>query len=162
MSTAEATREAVRERPFLLDALRAGVVNYRAAAATLDVDASEDTVAAALRRFADDLPDPTTTDCDARVTVERGVGFDGEGDPLLTVGDGGVYADAGSHTAILAVGDVDGRALATVLARLGAVDIDPVAAGVAGDHLLVVVGSRTGGQALRVVEAALASVPETA
>jgi len=164
MSTAEATREAVRERPFLLDALRAGVVNYRAAAATLGVGASEETVAAALRRYAEDLPDLTTTDRDVRVTVERGVGFgdDGDGDPLLTVGDGALYADAGSHTAILAVGDVDGRALATVLDRLVAASVETLAAGVAGDHLLVVVDGRAGGQALRVVEAALASVPDAA
>jgi len=167
MSIAEATREAVRERPFLLDALRAGVVNFRAAAATLDIeapngDSSDDAVAAALRRFVDDLPARTTTDRDARVTVERGVGFDGDGDALLAVGESEMYADSGSQTALLAVGDVDGRALATVLARLDASDIDVTAAGVAGDHLLVVVGGRTGGQALRVVEAALDAVPDSA
>ncbi|WP_435067154.1 DUF7523 family protein [Haloplanus sp. C73] len=165
MSITEATREAVRERPFLLDALRAGVVNYRAAAATLDVDdaASDDAVAAALRRFADDLPELATTSRDARVTVERGVGFggdDADADPLFSLGDHHLYADAGSATALLAVGDVDGEALATVLDRLSAADIDVVAAGVADDHLLVVV--QTGGRALRVVEAALESVPDAA
>ena len=35
MSLAAETREAVRTHPFLLDALRAGVVNYNAAAAWL-------------------------------------------------------------------------------------------------------------------------------
>jgi len=45
MSVAERTRAAVREEPFLHDALRAGVVNYRAAARYLDVG-DEDAVRA--------------------------------------------------------------------------------------------------------------------
>jgi hypothetical protein len=59
MNVAERTREAVRRRPFLHDALAAGVVNYAAAAEFLDVDRGDDAVTAALRRYADDL-DPTT------------------------------------------------------------------------------------------------------
>jgi len=162
MSIAEATREAVRERPFLLAALRAGVVNYRAAAGRLDLDASEEAVAAALRRFAADLPARDSVARDVRVTVERGVGVDAggsDGEAHLTVGDHGVVPGAGSKTALVATGDVDGRALATVLGRLNAAGIEVDAAGTAGDRLLVVVGGRDGGQALRVVEAALDDVP---
>ncbi|GAB6860012.1 DUF7523 family protein [Haloplanus litoreus] len=162
MSIAEATREAVRERPFLLEALRAGVVNYRATAGRLDLEASEEAVAAALRRFAADLPTRDPTARDARVTVERGVGVDpdgGDGEAHLTVGDHGVVPGAGSKTALAATGDVDGRALAAVLGRLDAAGIDVDAAGTAGDRLVVVVSGRDGGRALRVVEAALDSVP---
>ncbi|MFB6102631.1 MAG: hypothetical protein ABEJ73_08710 [Haloplanus sp.] len=163
LSIAEATREAVRERPFLLEALRAGVVNYHAAAATLDLDAAAESVAAALRRFAADLPDPDPTARDARVTVGRGVGLDSAcAAPLLTVGDCGVCSDAGSATALLATGDVDAWALAAVLDRLTAAGLDAEAAAVAGDQLLVVVDGRAGGRALRVVEAALAAVPDAA
>lgn len=165
MSIAERTREAVRERPFLLAALRADVVNYRAAAATLDVDANEASVAAALRRFAADLPDYDPSERSVRVTIRRGVGVADAGDatdPLLLVGDRAVVADAGSSTALLGTGDVDARALATALDRLAAVDIDVEAAGVAGDHLLVVVDGRSGGRALRVLEAALGAVPSLA
>ncbi|WP_251343593.1 DUF7523 family protein [Haloplanus halophilus] len=161
MSIAEATREAVRERPFLLDALRAGVVNYRAAAATLDLDASDETVAAALRRFADDLPDRDPESRDARVTVERGVGVgDGaDGDALATVGDRAVVPDAGSATALVATGDVNARALTAILGRLDAAGVEVTAAAVGGACLVVVVDGRAGGRALRVVEAALDAVP---
>ncbi|MFB6196126.1 MAG: hypothetical protein ABEI80_08130 [Haloplanus sp.] len=159
MSIAEATREAVRERPFLLEALRAGVVNYRAAAATLDIDASEEAVAAALRRFAADLPDRDPSARSARVTVRRGVGTDGAGEALLVVGDYALYPDAGDATALLATGEVDARALSTGLSRLDAEGIPVEAAGVGGGSLLVVVGGRSGGRALRALEAALDAVP---
>ncbi|WP_449240083.1 DUF7523 family protein, partial [Candidatus Halobonum tyrrellensis] len=76
MTVAEAARAAARERPFLFDALRAGVVNYAAAAETLvaaGVDADADAVATALRRYAADL-DAADPAFDARVTMERGLG----------------------------------------------------------------------------------------
>ena len=48
MSLAAETRAAVRARPWLLEALRAGVVNYAAAAESLDVDGDTDSIATAL------------------------------------------------------------------------------------------------------------------
>lgn len=51
MSLAAETREAVRARPVLYDALRAGIVNYTAAAESLGLDGDTDAVATALRRF---------------------------------------------------------------------------------------------------------------
>ena len=50
MTVAAETREAVRDHPFLETALRAGVVNYTAAARFLDVG-EEEAVAAALRQI---------------------------------------------------------------------------------------------------------------
>jgi hypothetical protein len=164
MSTAAATREAVREQPFLLLALRAGVVNYTAAAEFLDTGETEP-VATALRRFAEDLPAFETNEADTRVRMESGVGIvddAGDGDDanaLLSIGVAAVVPDAGSLTAVLATGEVDTTALGTVCARLDAEGIDAEAAAVASETLVVVVGRRDGVATLRAVEDALSAVP---
>ena len=167
MSLAADTREAARARPFVLDALRAGVLNHSAAAAWLaeaadlggDGDADTDAIATALRRFREELPPYATAERNASVSMRSGVGMvddeGGGGDagdaPLLRVGGAAVVPE-GRDTAILATGDVDAGALAAVLRRLDAVDV-------AGDALVVVVGRRDGATAVRVVEDALAAVP---
>ena len=172
MSLAADTREAVRARPFLLDALRAGVVNYAAAAAwltsTAGLDGDEEAVAAALRRFRDDLPAYAAAAHAASVSMRSGVGVvDGlsatpeDADVLLRVGTAAI-ADAGDDTALLVTGDVGARTLAAVLDALIAVDVSVAAAGVAGDTLLVVVSRRDGATALRTVEATLERVPTDA
>ncbi|MEZ3116921.1 hypothetical protein RYH80_13480 [Halobaculum sp. MBLA0147] len=82
MTVAERTREAVRARPFLHDALAAGVVNYAAAAATLEVDAGQEAVTAALRRYAEELSPPGDAG-EARARLHRDlvvVGADESGD----------------------------------------------------------------------------------
>lgn len=164
MSTAAATRDAVRERPFLLLALRAGVVNYTAAAEFLDTGET-DSVATALRRFADDLPPLARHDAEARVRMESGVGFvddaaeDADGG-LLSIGGVAVVPDAGSLTAVIATGDVGTSALGAVCGRLDAQGIDAEAAAVADETLLVVVDRRAGVDALRAVEDALSCVPD--
>ena len=162
MSTAAATREAVRDHPFLLQALRAGVVNYTAAADFLDVGETEP-VATALRRFADDLPEFESRNTDACVRMESGVGMvdadEPDAEPLLSVSGAAVVPDSGPMTAVLATGDVDVSALAAVCARLDAEDVDAAAAAVAEGTLLVVVERRAGVSALRAVEDAMASVP---
>ncbi|MFB6308088.1 MAG: hypothetical protein ABEH35_02050 [Haloarculaceae archaeon] len=154
-SLAETTREAVRERPFLYDALRAGVVNYTAAARYLDVEGETDAVATALRRFADELPDLSREGGDARVSMESGLGETDTDDPLLSVGGTGYAAGAGSLTGLVATGDVTAADLRDVLGRLAAADVGVEAAGTAGDALVVVVGRRDGPDALRIVEGAL-------
>jgi hypothetical protein len=175
VSLAETTREAARGRPFLVDALRAGVVNYAAAAAFLDVEGDPDTVATALRRFADELEPVEPDDRRARVTMRRGVGLEGNGataargagnrtgdpgesgEPHLRVG-GVALVPEGSMTAVQASGDVDAAALEAVLGRLRVAGVDAEAAGVAGESLVVVVGRRDGARAVRAVEGALAAV----
>ncbi|WP_101296681.1 DUF7523 family protein [Halegenticoccus soli] len=165
-SLAAETREAVRERPFLLRALRAGVVNYAAAAEFLDLDGETEAVSTALRRFADDLPPYAADDRAARVTMKSGVGkTDDPDEALFFVGDRGFAPDAGRETAVLATGAVDPAALAAVLGRLEANDVAVAAAGVtaAGEtdgSLAVIVSRRDGAAAVRAVEAALAAVPE--
>lgn len=153
MSLAARTRDTVRRHPFVLDGLRAGVVNYTAAARYLPVDGDEDVVAAALRRLAEDLPDPDHPAGAARVTVESGLGrTDAPEDALVVVGDVALAPGAGSLTGVLARGDVGPVALERVLGRLRTAGVDAVAAGVGGDALAVAVERLDGADALRVVE----------
>ena len=164
MSLAEETREAARRRPFLVGALRAGVVNYTAAARYLseEVGGDPESVATALRRFADSLPDRETEARRARVSMKSGLGeTDDVADALLTVGDTAFTPDAGSLTGILAEGDVDATVLGHVLGRLAVEDVEVRAAGVAGEALLVAVERRDGPDAVRVVEDALEAVPDS-
>lgn len=155
-SLAARTREAVRDNPFLYDALRAGVVNYTAAARYLAVDGENEAVATALRRYADELPEGPTIGADARVSMESGVGPAEDGtDSLLTVGDVSFASDAGSMTAILVAGDVSPRLLRQVLGRLAAADVAVEAAGVGSESIVAVVDRRAGADALRAVEAAV-------
>ncbi|PSQ29016.1 hypothetical protein BRD03_01670 [Halobacteriales archaeon QS_9_68_17] len=161
MSLAERTREAVRERPFLLDGLRADVVNYTAAARHLDVDGDVDAVATALRRFAEELPAYETDGRSVRVSMESGVGrAEGAADALLVLGDAALAPTGGSMTGVLATGDVDAGALSAVLRRLATTGVEVEAAAVAGDALLVTVERRAGADAVRTVEDALEEVPD--
>ena len=160
MSLAERTREAVRDRPFLRDGLRAGVVNYTAVARHLNVDGDVDAVATALRRFAEELPAYETDSRSVRVTMESGMGrTEDAADALLVLGDAALASAGGSLTGVLATGDVDARSLSAVLRRLAAAGVDVEAAAVAGDALLVVVEQRAGADAVRTVEDALGEVP---
>ncbi|MEE6208719.1 hypothetical protein U3A55_00910 [Salarchaeum sp. III] len=155
-SLAERTRTAVDARPFLRTALAAGVVNYAAAARLLDVDGETDAVATALRRYGDDLTHDADA-VDATVTMESGLGESDTG--LLAVNDTAYAAGTGSLTGVVATGDVDARALASVLGRLDTAGIAPEAAGYTDGSLVVVVERRDGPNALRAVETALAAVP---
>lgn len=164
MSVAERTRTAVRDHPFLYDALRAGVVNYTAAARFLDVDkrADAEAVAAALRRYASEL-EYRPPEGDARVTMESGFGVAAHGagtganagDALLAVGDTSLVADEGSLSVVLATGDVGPETLRAVLGRCVAAGIDVDATGVAGNGLLVAVSRRDGPDTLQRVEDAV-------
>ncbi len=142
-----------------MSALRAGVVNYTAAARFLDVGDRE-AVATALRRYATDLPDYEPGPRGVRITMESGVGPTDPGqEPLLVVGGTALAAAGGDRTAILARGDVGPAALRTVLGALAVADVAVRAAGVGGETLAVVVDRREGSTALRTVEGALESVP---
>ena len=158
MSQASVTRAAVDDHPFLRRALRAGVVNHAAAARFLDVDGDEDAIAAALRRYAEELPPLAVAGRDGTVSMESGLGESDDG--VVVVAGRGYAPGEGRLTGLLASGDVDARTLSHVLARLHAAAIEPEAAGVAADALVVVVGRRAGADALRIVEDALDTVPE--
>lgn len=194
MSLAADARRAADSHPFLITALRAGIVNYTAAARFLEVDGETDAVATALRRYAEELPAHEMRARDARVTMESGIGpveaglddvelgasgsddvemgVSGSGDvemgvsgsdgagsheALVTVGGSAFGPTGGDRTAVIATGDVDVTALAAALRRLSRSGIEPHAAGVGEESLIVVVNRLEGANALRAVEDALES-----
>ncbi|MDQ2052279.1 hypothetical protein RBH26_17540 [Natronolimnohabitans sp. A-GB9] len=161
MSLAAETRCAVENHPFLVTALRAGVVNYTAAARFLEVDGETDAIATALRRYAEELPGYETESRDVRVRMQSGVGpVDPDADDaLVTVGETAFGPIDGDRTAIVATGAVDTAALSATLRQLSLEEITPTAAAVGGESLLVVVDRREGATALRTVEDALEAVP---
>ncbi|WP_323676821.1 hypothetical protein [Halorubellus sp. PRR65] len=165
MSLAERTRDAAREQPFLVDALRAGVANYSAAARFLDVDGDQDAVATALRRYAEDLPDREPTARDVRVTMERGVGRlrDPENanarEVLLSVSGAAFGATDDGKTAVLATGDVDLDGVRTTLDALAVDDVAVDALAHADDVVVVVVPRLDAANALRAIERAFDAVP---
>ncbi|EMA36660.1 DUF7523 family protein [Halobiforma nitratireducens] len=166
-SLAARTREAIEGHPFLVAALRADVVNYTAAARFLgrenDLEGDVDAIATALRRYAEELPARETERRDVRVRMERGVDVcEGESRSdgaatLLSVGDIAIE-DGGGRTAIVATGDIDASALAGTLRTLSVSGIEPDAAAVGRDTLLVVVDRLEGADAVRAVEDALERV----
>lgn len=172
MTLAATTRAAVQDRPFLYEALRAGVVNYTAVAHLLDVGGEKSAVVAALRRYAEDLPAYDERSYDARVTIQSGLserlgeaerGEDGGEDEncpaLLRVGDHALVPGAGTLTGVLVTGTVDAAALSHALQRVAVEEIDPVAAGFAGEALAIVVPRSDGPTAVRAIESALEAVP---
>ncbi|WP_135826112.1 DUF7523 family protein [Halorussus ruber] len=166
MSLSEETREAVRRRPFLLVALRAGVVNYTAAARSLadEVGGDPDSIATALRRFAESLPDYETESRSARVSMRSGLGVvesSESEEPLLLVGDTALAPGEGSLTGVVAAGEVDADALAHLLGRLRAEGVEVETAAFADDSLVVAVERRDGPDAVRIAEDALEAVPST-
>jgi hypothetical protein len=153
MSIAEQTRDAVRDHPFLYEALRAGVVNYTDTAAFLDVG-DEEAVAAALRRYETELAeeDDEQRRGSVQVRMERGLGKTAAETGPIVVGDTGFVPEAGDLTGIIATGPVSAGDLRRVLGRCETADIDVEAAGVTAEMLVVVVGRREGANALRLVE----------
>ena len=149
MTIAEQAREAARSHPFVYDALRAGVLNYTAAARFLDLG-DEEAVAAALRRYGEqleyDLPAGET-----RVTMESGLGPTAD-DALLTVGETALGPNAGSLTGVLATGAVSLELFHRVIGRCVAASLPVHAAGFTEEALLVVVERRDGPEAIQLVE----------
>ncbi|MDZ7747339.1 MAG: hypothetical protein U5K28_12900 [Halobacteriales archaeon] len=157
MNLASETRAAVRREPFLHAALAAGVVNYTAAARYLDIG-DEEPVAAALRRYAENLSLPEMSERPSpRVDMQSGLGPVDVADALLTVGDQAFGPGGGSLTAITISGEVSASDLAPVLARLGVEDIEIEATGGSDGHLICLVKQSQGVNALRAVEETLDS-----
>lgn len=159
MTTAETTREQARTHPYLIDALRDGIVNYAAAARTLDVSADTDAVATALRRYATDLPPRTTTSHDVRVTITTPESP--TDNPLSRV-----PPDTRENTAteplthITATGDIPPRALEHILGLCHTHRITPVAASATPDRLVLVVDRADAATALRLTETGFQTTPD--
>ncbi|SIR84091.1 DUF7523 family protein [Natronorubrum thiooxidans] len=162
MSLAAETRRIADSQPFLVTALRAGVVNYTAAARFLEVEGETDAVATALRRYAEALPAYETESRDVRVTMKSGIGpVETGADALVAIGGSGFGPNGGDQTALLATGGVDTAALAETLQRLALEDISPLAAAVADGSMVFIVDRLEGANALRTVENALDGVART-
>ena len=161
MSLAAETRRAIETYPFLVTALRADVVNFTAAARFLEVDGEIEAVAAALRRYADDLPPLETHARESRVTMQSGLGpVENDEDALLVVGETKLGGGDGNSTGILATGDVDARSFATALHAITQDDVTVHAAGIAYETMIVVVDRLAGANAVRAIERVLEHVPE--
>ncbi len=159
MSLASETRAAAREHPFLLAGLRAGVINYTAAARFLDVGEPE-AVAAALRRFADEQPAYVSPDRSVRVTIESGIeATDRPADAVLIVGDARFGRGTGSLVAVVASGDVDPPVVSAALDRLAEEGVELQAVGFSGDSLVIVVDRGAGHRVIRVLESTFAAGP---
>lgn len=163
MSLAADTRRAVDAHPFLHAALRAGVVNYTAAARFLAVDGETDAVATALRRYSDELEALGPSNRSVRVRMQSGVGpVDDPDEALLVVGSTvlGTGSDSSAYTAIVATGEVDAEAVSTALASLHIAGIEVIAAGFEPETLVVAVERLDGANAVRAVESALETALE--
>lgn len=149
MSVAERTRRAVRAEPFLLTALGAGVVNYSAAARWLDVEGDVESIATALRRFAEELDGPEASDRRASVRLHR------RPTAATSLPDPVAAAASDGAAAIEVTGAVDALVLERVLGRLRAADVPVETVHLGSDALHLAVPGRQGADALRIVEDAL-------
>lgn len=154
MSLAERTRSRIRERPFLLTALRAGVLNHAAAARQLDIDGDPEAVATAIRRFGESLSPLEVMDREITVRMKR----QPEDTASLLVVDGTALESEG--TIVLATGAVDAALLARVIARLESAEIPVQAAGVSSSSLLVAVESTAGADTVRIIESVAQTAPQ--
>ena len=110
---------------------------------------------AALRRYAEEIDEIEGSDGRVSVSMRSGVGEVDDGEALLGVGGRRFRADGGEYTAIVASGDLEAKALETVLGRLRTDDIDPVAAAGAEGSATIVVERSAAPNALRIVEDAV-------
>ena len=149
-SIAARTRRAVDRTPFVRQALRAGVLNYTAAARRLDVDAEPDAVASALRRYEADLPPLGNADRTVQVRM------DGTPDEtLLSVT--GQDAKIDGHTALLLTGELDPGTFGRAVAALQAASLAVTGAGYVENQAVILVPGADGSAALRIVESVIAS-----
>lgn len=167
MSLAADTRRGAEQYPFLVMALRAGVLNYTAAARFLESETALTgdigAVATALRRYASELPELETTARDARVTMQSGiepVEDTPSTEALVRVGSIALGPGSGDSTAILVTGDVDSTVLSGILERLALAEIAVTAAGYVDETIVVVVARSAGANAVRLIEGALETVCE--
>jgi hypothetical protein len=175
MSLAAETRAAVRRRPLLYDGLRAGIINYTAAAESLALDGDREAVATALRRFAAELSDdePTSTasgdrsitvrlhsNCESVEAPDTLLAVDGAGIGLpaeTSTGDPEVV-DTDGQTALRVTGDVDARLLSTILDRFRIAEISVAATGLMAETMVVVVPRRDGPTAVQLIESVAENV----
>lgn len=152
MSIAERTRAATDSHPFLVEALRAGVVNYTAAARFLDIGETE-AVAAALRRYASELSPRTKAVSNTKVRMITGIGrTEGATDALLRIGTTSFEPEGGTLTAIVVEGQGAGDHEVEIRWQLREHDIGVHAVATTSTQCVIVTDRNDGPSALRLIE----------
>ncbi|MFW6383869.1 MAG: DUF7523 family protein [Halodesulfurarchaeum sp.] len=149
-SIAARTRRAVDRTPYVRQALRAGVLNYTAAARRLDVEGEPDAVASALRRYEADLPPLDREDRSVRVRMDRS-----PDERLLSVA--GRDLDGEDRTALTLSGALDPGTFGRAVAALHASSLPVSGAAYAEGRAVVLVPGADGSAALRIVESVVTS-----
>lgn len=149
-SVTDRTREALYERPALVDALEAGVLNLSATARHLELDdADPEAIATALRRLRDEIDRSTPTEPD-RVRIDQG---DTDIDTDISVADRRANP-AADGTAAIRVEGIDATHHRRVIDRLQVRSIPVHAAGYVDDTAIYHVPRDATHAALRACERA--------
>lgn len=152
MTVAATTREAIRDWPFLELALRAGIVNFTAAARFLDCGET-DAVAVALRRYAEEIgeiehPEPT-----ARVSMQSNIEqTSSQENAILTIASTNFSINDGSLTAIIGEGNIGSSDLEWLLGKMRIESIEVVAAAAGPESAVIIVPRSSAPNTLRIIE----------
>lgn len=140
MSLAASTRRKVKNTPYLYDALRAGIVNYSAAARMLDLEGEDTAVSVSLQRLSKDLSPLEMSSVDANITINSD--------------------EVKQRVKILIEGGVDAKILSHLILVCHMNEIHVREASMEDKKINIVVGWKDGPNSLRLIEMALRSVPE--
>ena len=139
MSLAAITRREVRKTPYLYDAIRAGIVNYSAAARMLDLEGQDAGVSASLQRLSKELRPLEMVRIDANITIS---------------------SDETKQQAKVAVeGPVDAKILSHLILVCHMNGICIIEASILMGEIEIVVEWKDGPNSLRLIERALESIP---
>ena len=139
MSLAASTRRKVKNSPYLYDALRAGIVNYSAAARMLDLEGEDTAISVSLQRLSKDLSPLEISSVDANITISSD--------------------EIKQRMKILIEGDVDAKILSHLILVCHMNDIHVREASIGNGKINIMVGWKDGPNSLRLIEMALLSVP---
>ena len=138
MSLAAITRRAVRKTPYLYDALRAGIVNYSAAARMLNLEGQDAAISVSLQRLSKELPPLEVASIDANITISSD--------------------ETKQRAKIVIEGPVDAKALSHLILVCHMNEIRIIEASVVRGEIDIVVEWKDGPNSLRLIERALESI----
>ena len=138
MSLAAITRRAVRKTPYLYDALRAGIVNYSAAARMLNLEGQDAAISVSLQRLSKELPPLEMASIDASITISSD--------------------ETKQRAKIVIEGPVDAKALSHLILVCHMNEIRIIEASVVMGEIDIVVEWKDGPNSLRLIERALESI----
>jgi len=138
MSLAAITRRAVRKTPYLYDALRAGIVNYSAAARMLNLEGQDAAISVSLQRLSKELPPLEMASIDANITISSD--------------------ETKQRAKIVIEGPVDAKALSHLILVCHMNGIRIIEASIVMGEIDIVVEWKDGPNSLRLIERALESI----